>query len=303
MTSVQLVPDHNQVVFEGDSFRVHCKVPSITLNYDIQDTQATDHIKWLWTNQNPKDYFNDLIVENRFIAESGYIESTLTVPRLNRNHSGMWSCELDSNQRHYTKSIVLLVINEETMYCPITTTENNKGTYIWPKTVVNFTVSLPCQSVQINFDESVQQATYFCAENGEWKNLNTTNCSYISETTKILQQSSQMNLTLTKDSILETAKRFKNYTADLKMLKDVMDLVYVVRTLENYFNYLNIEPGLGSILLDIINYILDLSNEYIVEADTEGSICGKITQMVERISWILPESSAVQKVRNIIRFD
>lgn len=122
----------------------------------------------------------------------------------------------------------------------------------------------------------------------------------MSETTKTLKLFSQMNLTLTKDSILETAKRFRNITSDMKILKDTMDLVYVVRTIENYLKYLNIERDLGPILMDISNQLLELPKEYLLAANYVDNTCSKIVYLLEKIASVITPSSSLQKVTSNI---
>lgn len=189
-------------------------------------------------------------------------------------------------------AIEILVISDKTKYCQTVTTTNNKGSYTWPRTVVNYTVSLTCESVQLNSD--LETASYFCNENGTWTNLNTSVCPYTSETTKILEQFSKVNLTL--DSILESAKHFKNYTSDLKIFRDVMDFVYVVRTIENYLNYLKIQPELAPILLDVSNHLINLPKDFIHNASKSDNSSQKLVRSVETIANYLKPPQIVQRV-------
>lgn len=62
-------------------------------------------------------------------------------------------------------------------------TKDNKGQYFWPKTVAGHVVELPCES-----EISIGIARYNCTLGANWHNLNTSLCSFTSETTRILQQ-------------------------------------------------------------------------------------------------------------------
>ncbi|XP_017780514.1 PREDICTED: adhesion G protein-coupled receptor A3 [Nicrophorus vespilloides] len=283
MPIVELIPDHGQVVFEGDSLRLQCRAPSSTDSFDMFDSEAKDRIEWMWLDSNPRHHFFDVDIQNRYLADSGLIDSSLSIAKLNRNHSGDWNCQLISQRGNHSRGISVVVISNETKYCPITTTVNNKGNYIWPRTVVNNSVALPCESIQLTSEVSQQKANYFCSTKGYWENLNTTKCPYISDTTKILEQFSKVNLSLAKGSILESAKHFKNYTADLKVMKDIMDLVYAARTIENYIEYLSFEQELGGLLIDVLNNFMDLGEEYLLDADVEDRSCGKMVAAIERI--------------------
>lgn len=108
ISNVHLIPNHNQVVFEGDALKMHCKVPSMIINFDLQETQIRDYITWSWFDKNVKLKFEDLKIENKFLAESGYMESTLNILNLNRNHAGIWSCSVKTIHGDHSKSIKFL---------------------------------------------------------------------------------------------------------------------------------------------------------------------------------------------------
>jgi hypothetical protein len=44
-----------------------------------------------------------------------------------------------------------------------------------------------------------------------------------------------------KGSVLESAKRLKNFTGNGKQLQDKMDVVFISRTIENYLEYVTKE--------------------------------------------------------------
>ena len=45
-----------------------------------------------------------------------------------------------------TKVVNIVVISEDTLYCPLVITRTNKGTFHWPKTVSGVTVELQCDT-------------------------------------------------------------------------------------------------------------------------------------------------------------
>ncbi|RZC32512.1 LRR 8 and/or HRM domain containing protein, partial [Asbolus verrucosus] len=271
---VEMKPDVNQVVFEGDALKLQCTAPIIS------DTPAYSKIEWTWLDSDPKLYFSDVTVEYHFLQSTGLISSTLRISRLNRNHTGIWNCLLISVQGNHSKGITIVVISDETEYCPITVSASNKGTYTWPRTVVNYTATIPCESVNLNYDVSVQKASYFCSEEGQWDNLNTSMCSYTSETTKILEQFSKVN-----SSIMESAKHFRNYTSTLSHFKDIMDIVFAIETMENYLRYLTIHQ-IGGVLMDVTNNLLQLPKGYLREADYLHRSCMKLVNITEKLAGI-----------------
>lgn len=269
------------MVFEGDSLKLICQAPATKFPDTIE---LLPHLEWTWLDSNPLHHFDDVLIENSFLPELGVMESSLTIPKLERNHTGIWNCSLISKQGNQSKGITVIVISEETQYCPIEVTTDNKGTYIWPRTIVNFTVTAPCEHLHLNGEISEQKASYFCSLDGQWENLNTTVCAYVSETTRILEQFSKVNLSLTKANILESARHFKNHTSDVSIFKDAMDLVFVTRTIENYLLFLELEHDLGAILMDVINNLMDLPAKYIQQANLIDKTCSKITKAIETIS-------------------
>lgn len=280
--TIHLHPFENQVVFEGDSLKLNCQAPSIINFSDV--AELVPHLEWTWLDSNPMHHFDDVVIENKFLPEQGLIDSTLTIPKLERNHTGIWNCSLMSHKGNQSKGITVIVISEETQYCPIEVTTNNKGTYTWPRSIVNFTVTITCEHLRLNSEISEQKASYFCSPEGQWENLNTSDCAYVSETTRILEQFSKVNLSLTKANILESARHFRNHTSDVKIFKDVMDLIFVATTIENYLLYLELENELGAVLLDVINNLMYLPANYLQEADSIDKICNKMVKAVETIS-------------------
>lgn len=297
MPIIDLSPVQNQVVFEGDILKLTCQAPSILDIYDSMDSHLSPHLEWTWLDSNPRHHFNNITIENRFLPEHGLIKSSLTIPKLERNHTGIWNCLMVSNQGNHSKGITVIVISDDTRYCPTEVTSNNKGSYMWPRTILNNTVTMPCESIQLTSDIVQQKASYFCSLEGQWENLNTSSCSYVSDTTKILEQFSKVNLNLTKANILESALHFKNQTADLNIFKDVMDLVYAARTVENYLQFLELEDKLGAILMDVLNKLMELPAGYISEANLEDGSCNKMINAVEAIARY--SSSSFHKVKFI----
>nr|XP_022899859.1 adhesion G protein-coupled receptor A3-like [Onthophagus taurus] len=287
---VEITPNYSQIVFEGDSLRLNCKAPSSLESYDIHLSNLKDNIEWLWLDLNPRTIFDDVLIENKYLEDVGLIDSSLIITKLNRNHSGMWNCELISN-KHRSKSVKIIVISNETKFCSSILTSDNKGSYIWPKTIVNNTVFLPCKQTHLSLDINLQKVTYFCGENGKWSDLNTTMCSYISDTTRILEQFSKFSLAMGKGGIIESAKHFKNYISDLNQLKDVEDLIFIIRTIESYAQFVPEENELGQILVEIASMVMFLNETFISETCSRDNSCNKLIKSIENIAQFTTTSS------------
>ncbi|XP_030755587.1 adhesion G protein-coupled receptor A3 isoform X2 [Sitophilus oryzae] len=275
---IDLKPETNQIVFEGDYVEFHCRAPSMT------DTSDDSRLKWLWSNLYAKDNFKDISISTKSSPSTGLIDSVLVIKLLKSWHTGVWGCLFTSIQGNHSKSISVTVISENTRYCPIVTSKGNKGTYTWPKTVLNNTVTVPCEFLNLNYDPSLQRASYFCSDNGTWMDLDTSHCSYISDITRIFEQFSKVN-----SSILESARHFKNYTSNVSVYTDPVDLVYTVETMENYAALLSSE-SLKNILMDVTSNLMNLPWEYLRDTDQKFRSCSKLVNIMESVSISSPGS-------------
>ncbi|XP_024943552.1 adhesion G protein-coupled receptor A3 isoform X2 [Cephus cinctus] len=292
--AIEIRPGHNQVVFAGDSITLKCRAPSIT-----EDKNA--RLSWLWnpniTNEvleqdaytDPRNTLSNIKVENRHLADSGIVDSSLSIVPLTEEHNGQWNCQLVSVYGNKSKAISVIVISDETRYCPLAVTRNNKGMYAWPRTVVGWKVELPCEGSRLSgLMQFPLRASYRCNATGNWEDLNTEPCPYISHTTKVLEQFSKVNLSLTKGNLLETAKRFKNYTGDGAKLTDPIEINFIIQTVENYLHFLIEEKELGIMLIDIVSAIMNLPKDMLKLAENYYKSCTRLIKAVETITEFTP---------------
>ncbi|XP_050304221.1 adhesion G protein-coupled receptor A3 [Anthonomus grandis grandis] len=283
---LDLKPENNQVVFEGDSLKLHCKAPSIT------DTMDDLSLEWLWLDSKPKDHFPDITIVDEFLPNPGIIDSILIIKKLQKYHTGIWSCLFSSIQGNYSKSTTIFVLSEDTQFCPITTTNDNKGVYIWPKTVVNHTVTMPCEFLNDYYEASIQTASYYCSINGTWQDLDTSKCSFISDTTRILEGFSKVN-----SSILESARHLKEFTSNLTIFEDCIDLVFAIEAIENYAALQQSEP-LTNILMDVTSNLMHLPFSYLKKSDLAYRSCSKLLDDME--NWALNHSAILFQRENFV---
>ena len=59
-------------------------------------------------------------------------------------------------------------------YCP----EEFNGGWIWPRTLSNTSVSVPCRSADPNFERQTETKRY-CDEDGSWSRLEPSTCTVI----------------------------------------------------------------------------------------------------------------------------
>ena len=98
-------------------------------------------------------------------------------------------------------------------------------------------------------------AHHTCDKEGRWQALNTTECPFVSETTKILEQFAATNLSATKTSLLDSSRSLRNFSKDGVVFKDPVDIVFLAQTVDQYSSLL---PNLASpretadVLFDIV---------------------------------------------------
>uniref|UniRef100_A0A1B6D4N5 Ig-like domain-containing protein n=2 Tax=Clastoptera arizonana TaxID=38151 RepID=A0A1B6D4N5_9HEMI len=294
ITGVELRPDHNQVVFEGDSLRLLCRAVAISPELDVETT-------WFWSGVDPSDVFqHSVIVHDKHFQDSGLVESLLVIDVVNRNHSGDWSCLLVSSQGNHSHGISVIVISNHTQYCPLIVTNNNKGVYNWPKTVLGNTVELQCtQESEIGYNK----ATYTCSDEGKWQDLNTSNCPYSNEVTRVLEQYSKVNLS-SRESALESARRFHNFTTDKnKQFVDKMDIIFISSAVENFLSFVPKITELAGLLIDVVNSVMKQSQAILVEAQKSASACSKLISAVETISTYTNSSVSHKESMAVEHFD
>ncbi|XP_017878291.1 adhesion G protein-coupled receptor A3 isoform X2 [Ceratina calcarata] len=292
--TIELQPFNNQVVFAGDSITLKCRAPSIT-----EDRNAK--LSWLWypntTSEiadldvfiDPQKSLSNIKIDNRYLADSGIVDSSLSIVSVKEEHNGQWNCLLVSTNGNRSRAISVIVISDETRYCPLAVTKNNKGIYTWPKTVVGWRAELPCEGNHLStLMQTPLKASYQCNITGHWEDLNTEVCPYISQTTKSLEQFSKVNLSLTKISLLETAKKFKNYTGNSVQITDPVDVNFITQTIENYLNFLMEEKELGSMLIDVINSIISIPKNILKKAEIAFKSCSRLIRAVEKIIEFTP---------------
>ncbi|XP_070526117.1 adhesion G protein-coupled receptor A3 isoform X2 [Cardiocondyla obscurior] len=307
--AIEIRPVQNQVVFAGDSITLKCRAPSITVDKSAR-------LNWLWypnasaeimdlnAYKDPRKTLPNIKVDNRYLSDSGIVDSALSIVPINEKHNGQWNCLLVSVNGNKSKAVSVIVISEHTRYCPLAVTKNNKGIYTWPKTIVGWKAELPCEgNLQSGLMQTPLKAFYHCNASGQWENLNTESCPYISHTTKILEQFSKVNLSLTKSNLLETAKRFKNYTGNGSVkLTDPVEVYFIVRTIENYLSFLIEEKELGIMLIDIVSSMMKLPKEMLKRAELNFKACTRLIKAIERIVEFTPSIQSHKKYMALEEF-
>uniref|UniRef100_A0A8D8V4M1 Adhesion G protein-coupled receptor A3 n=1 Tax=Cacopsylla melanoneura TaxID=428564 RepID=A0A8D8V4M1_9HEMI len=303
---LELRPSNDQLVFEGDSLKLQCRV----VNFDVTNDET--FMNWSWGGRDPNIVFDQTVqIESKFPKDSGIRESTLLIDHITKNHSGSWQCQFTTGDVTHTITISVIVISGDTKYCPSTTTNDNRGSYTWPKTVVGFTCELPCavlpdDDYQDEADLATLRATRQCSPEAEWGSVNTSLCPFVEANTRLLQHYARMNLTARVgrggggqgDTVVSAARELLNLISnELSSLRDPIDVAFIARALENFVEFVPREKELGSILIDITSAVMRLPKALLLLAEEKEGACSRLVRSVESISPTLqshPSSLAVE---------
>lgn len=305
---LELRPEQDQLVFEGDSLTLRCRAPRVAVgsHSDSEDLPATKaHVFWGWsetilipgsiqniTFHEPTIKFPSITVEPRHLSDSGLLDSILRIPKVTKSHSGMWDCRLSSQLANLSKNIAVVVVSNSTRYCPARETIDNKGNYFWPRTIRGQIVQLSCLG-----DGSLNAfATQKCDDGGYWIDLDTKQCPFIKESTRILEQFSKVNLSIARGSVLESAKRLRNYTSldgvEIYKIRDPMDVVFISKTVSNYLDFVSQEKDLGTMLLDIVSQVMTLPGSILQKAQFLSGSCNILVKASEIAATNTPSAQA-----------
>ena len=260
--SVEIRPNTNQIVFEGDPLKLACKF------------KAGRAVAPSWLHRNANNQTAtvsaggavELTTSSRGTDQGTVTESQLFIRQLLPRHGGVWACSWGGR----TASVEVTVLSLTTPTCTSQVTVSNKGRYNWPRTISNLKVVLPCQA------NPNLQAFRLCGALGNWEEPDLNSCFYLSEVTKVLEQFAKTNLTFSKTSALESARRLKSYLTDVVSLTDPHEAIFVTQTLHNYLEVSGKHPELLPIIMDIYSTLITQDPQIL--ADSRHGLVGVLQQ-------------------------
>ncbi|KAI8421451.1 hypothetical protein MSG28_009507 [Choristoneura fumiferana] len=266
-------PSHDQVVFEGDTLTLSCNAPFASL-------LAKYELKWV----HPMLEICDVNITSTDMLEDGLAETTVFFPNITNHHMGNWTCMYtDTSHIKHNHTVKVLVLSNRTQYCMTNYTIDNKGLYSWPQLLLNHTAVVPCRTGE-GF------ATRYCHGNATWGQVNTTECLYISNVTKLLQQFALLNVSLVQYSALNATDRLamliREKTYPLAEIEDPDDVLFIAKAIKNYMQYIPEEKELGSSLLDVISSAMNITPSVMARAESKYGACTQMVRAAEEISHI-----------------
>ena len=160
---LQLHPIHPQVVFEGDSLRIQCFTKPVSNELLLRwfhNSKPVSHDQASTTS---------LPAQMRHLVGESGTRSHLSIPVINMDHSGNWTCSalIDTGEVQNV-TLVVVVINHATVLCPSTTTNTSRGVYSWGVTLAGSLAEQDCQKTnEEGFGSEparVQYRSIFCSK-------------------------------------------------------------------------------------------------------------------------------------------
>ncbi|XP_047479451.1 adhesion G protein-coupled receptor A3-like [Penaeus chinensis] len=314
LSVVELEPTLDQVVFAGDSLRLRCRVTSAEDSHRVWWARGDAHFRArrLGSSANYTDYLephhqhqqrSGATFKTTYLPDA--IESMVEIHELNNTHSGEWSCLVQGEKGNHTRTVSIYVIAHDTKYCPTNVTSNNRGSYVWPRTVAGVTVELECVGIlpthhrEFKFSgrsiasslPAMRVAKHACTNEGYWQGLDTSDCPFVSETTKILEQFASTNISASKTTLVDSIRSLRNFTRDRKILRDAMDIVFLAQTVEQYTNLQATLSGAketATKLIDIISSSMAATKELLNTAEILDGSCRRLLNCLWNVATSTP---------------
>ncbi|CAF1310190.1 unnamed protein product [Adineta steineri] len=138
-----ITPEQSQVVYENDSFTLNC----------------LSNTKTFWT-------FN-----HQYYSSN----STIFIPFLQLNHSGLYTCHSLNQNRSISLHVLNLQLNH---FCQSIQMDTSKGYFYWPRTLTGQKIQLKCPFGSAAWYDNFAQASYICSINRQWMDLDLSQCAF-----------------------------------------------------------------------------------------------------------------------------
>ncbi|XP_064630086.1 adhesion G protein-coupled receptor A3-like isoform X2 [Lineus longissimus] len=275
-------PSKSQVVFQGDELPFECRASAINAKTDV-----------VWFREGKKVETNQsagIMVSTRPSDNNKVIMNRLTLRNLEVKNSGIWMCQVQTPQGNASKTVNIVVISDNTLHCPRTEVQTNRGWFKWPKTVSGVSIEHVCETGRSAsyHGKAVPKAYYTCSAAGKWENLDTMQCQYMMEMTRVLEQYSMLQLN--HSNVYGKAVGLRQYIGNGYSLQDKLDVVYISDIIGKLSVFVSTNQELVDVMLDVISVVMELPDSLLMDAQKTHQACSRMIQVIEHIPNILLDS-------------
>ncbi len=182
----ELNPNSSQIVFEGDKMPFLCRAA-------LQESDM--QMSWRRRGETlQEDVGSGILISTEYSRDNTVMTQRLVLEHLSMEHSGIWTCVVQTARGNDTKSVNIIVYSQNAVHCEPKVTATKRGTYSWPKMVTGVRADLPCQTGKASWykGKAPPTAHYTCMDDGQWENLDVSQCQYASHMTRLLEQFAQV---------------------------------------------------------------------------------------------------------------
>ncbi|ELU04140.1 hypothetical protein CAPTEDRAFT_219588 [Capitella teleta] len=289
-----LSPSSSQIVFQGDRLPFECRASVID-----------DSMQMSWVRGDAAVLTNrslGISVEKKRLPDRTLV-STLLLERLSPDQSGVWRCLIQTPRGNSSKSVSIIVLSNDTPFCPPMATTGNKGQYVWPKTVAGVTQDLACSAgPALNYEgEGPARAYHRCDSQGVWGELDTARCQFSSERTRSLERLSQVGFGGNVSRVLNRAASLEAFFAGDAAITDSIDVIFTSRIVQTFSQQISAYDKLADIILHVVSTIMNVDDRILLEAEQIDRACSRMLSamddMVEQL--LLSRTSAHHYAKNI----
>lgn len=217
---IQITPSQSQIVYENDAIILNCSSNTNTF----------------WT-------FNDELYSNN---------ATISIPHLQFNHSGIWTCHSWNLNRSVSLQVLSLQSNH---FCPSIQMDTSKGHFYWPRTLTGQTKQLLCpfkSAAWLKDSHEQAQAFYTCSKNRQWTQLDLSQCAFRTNISRQFDKILISNQTNILSKLIHLISKI-----DLKtfLFDDIVFLIDLIN--DEYEHSLSIKQNLDEITM-LIYRLTDL---------------------------------------------
>ncbi|XP_038070995.1 adhesion G protein-coupled receptor A3-like [Patiria miniata] len=282
----ELEPENSQVVFKGDTIPIECQATYLE--------GANERIQWFKNGRPIQTNLTEGInITTAVLRDQARIRSTLLLYKIQMDSTSVWDieCRVTTSRGNKNKHVTVIILdNNDTKYCPATVTQDNRGTFNWPRTIsgIGETIACPHGAGTSHMGSPTPAvATRKCNLNGVWAYQDTSRCEYANELTRRLESASLMSYG-NSTMALPIGREIESSTSDPSAIRDKMDIVFIAQTLEKFSTLRNKE--LGRVMIDIASNLMEVSPDVLKESQsyTDEQSCSKIIQSLERLAEEVP---------------
>ncbi|CAF2475736.1 unnamed protein product [Rotaria sp. Silwood2] len=235
---LQINPQRSQIVYENEQFILNC----------------SSNLQRYWT-LNKKFYPS---------TTTKFSYSTIIIPHLQMNHSGLWTC----HSFYFNHSIWLTVLKSSSHYfCQTVQMNTSKGYFYWPRTSINKKIAKYCpfgSAAWLRNSNEYARAWYTCSSKGQWINFDVSQCAFQTNISRVFDYLSLNETNLLSSLVKYLSEINQNYL----QLNDIILLIDLIDEQKDKYQY----QDRIIFIYHLTDFILQTKNDFIFSTEYQIAI-------------------------------